>query len=224
MAAQLGQRTSCPLYWGNGRLARCGNAGSANFCAPGFFSTREKEPLFRSTRPSDLLYFHRQQNSAKPMLISFKNRKVGPIASAELTFARRLWVASQHVAAANDRGMDATHNVIVLFDEIEEHLHPRWQRSIVKGLRKAIPLVCEALGLRKTDLRHFLSTPSPLVISALEDEFALADAERDKWFAFDMNMSTRKVDIAEPSFSHRKCIAAKFSRNSALRSIRIWST
>ena len=54
------------------------------------------------------------------------------------------WAVSQHVAAAEDRGMDTTHNMIVLLDEIEAHLHPRWQRSIVRGLRTAIPLVCDA--------------------------------------------------------------------------------
>ena len=128
------------------------------------------------------------------------DRNAGPMAPGELTFARRLLVASQHVAAANNRGMDATHNVVIPFDEIEAHLHPRWQRSVVKGLRTAIPRVCEASGLRKEELQLFLSTHSPLVMASLEDEFASADAKNDKWFDFDMNMSTHKVDISETTF------------------------
>ena len=149
------------------------------------------------------------------MLISFKNRNVGPMASGEFAFIRWLLAASQHVAAVNNRRiMDTKRNIVVLFDEIEAHFHPRWQQAIDKGLHTTTPLVCETAGLRKEDLRHLLSTPSPLVIFALEDEFASADAERDMWFDFDMNMSTRKVDISEPSFSPQGTAMA-FSPNSA---------
>ena len=42
---------------------------------------------------------------------------------------------------------------------------------------------------------QFLSTHSPLVMAALEDELASSAAESNKWFDFDMNMSTRQVDI-----------------------------
>lgn len=94
------------------------------------------------------------------MLISFKNRKVGPMADAAQS-------------------------------------HPRWHRSIVRSLHAVFPLVCEADGNSKEELQLFLSMHSPLVMSALEDEFASSDAEHDKWFDFDTNMSTRKVDIAE---------------------------
>ena len=73
--------------------------------------------------------------------------------------------------------------------------HPHWQRSIVRSLHAVFPLVCEAAGLRKEELQLFLSTHSPLSMSVSDDGFVSVDAKIDKWFNFDMNMSTRQVDI-----------------------------
>lgn len=64
--------------------------------------------------------------------------------------------------------------------------------------------ICEAAGLLREDLQLFLSAHSPLVMAALEDEFASSDPESNKWFDFYMNMSTRKVDVAESSFSQQQ--------------------
>ena len=96
------------------------------------------------------------------------------------------------------------HNIVVPFPENEAHLHPRWRRSIAKGLRTAIPLVCEAAGLLKDELQLFLSAHSPLVMSTPEDEFESSAAEHNRWLDFYMYMSTRKVDIADSSFSRQQ--------------------
>ena len=133
------------------------------------------------------------------MLSSFENRNFEPMADGELAFARWLnvleWVSLQHVAAGNDRRMDATHNVGDLFDESVVRLHSRWQRSIVKGLGSATSLVCEVAGLRKEKLQHIFPTHSSLVMSTLEDKFVPGDTESDKRFGFNMNMAIRQVDI-----------------------------
>jgi predicted ATP-binding protein involved in virulence len=47
---------------------------------------------------------------------------------------------------------------IVLIDEIDLHLHPRWQRVAIKGLRDAFP-----------KLQFILSTHSPQVLSSVEN-------------------------------------------------------
>ena len=118
-----------------------------------------------------------------------------------------VWAISQHLDAARNRGMDTTHNVILLFDEIEAHLHPRWQRSIIKGVLDALPKLCDLAGLVKNELQMFVSTHSPLVMSALEDEFYCEDGQscgqRNKWFDFDLNGETRQVEIEEPDFNPR---------------------
>ena len=109
--------------------------------------------------------------------------------------AHGTWAGSHHVVVICDHRMGVMHNIVVPFPENEAHLHPRWRRSIAKGLRTAIPLVCEAAGLLKEELQLFLSSHSPLVMAALEDEFASSAPESNKWFDFDMNMSMRMVDI-----------------------------
>ena len=97
--------------------------------------------------------------------------------------------------------MDPAHSVILLFDEIEAHLHPRWQRSIIRGVRTAIPRLCEAAGLPQAKLQVFLSTHSPLVMSALEDEFATSSEVENKWFDFDMDRDTGQVNVSERPFA-----------------------
>lgn len=111
------------------------------------------------------------------------------------------WAVSQHVDAAKNRGKDPAHSVILLFDEIEAHLHPRWQRSIVRGVRTAIPRLCEAAGLPQAKMQVFLSTHSPLVMSALEDEFMSPENGDNKWFDFDLAPDTGRVTISERPFT-----------------------
>ena len=111
------------------------------------------------------------------------------------------WAVSQHVDAARNRGMDPAHSVILLFGEIEAHLHPRWQRSIVRGVRTAIPRLCEAAGLPQAKMQVFLSTHSPLVMSALEDEFMSTENGDNKWFDFDMERDTGRVSVSERPFA-----------------------
>lgn len=57
-------------------------------------------------------------------------------------------------------GADAPLHVegVVLIDEIDLHLHPRWQRVAIKGLRDAFP-----------KLQLVLSTHSPQVLSSVEN-------------------------------------------------------
>lgn len=57
---------------------------------------------------------------------------------------------------------------IVLIDEIDLHLHPRWQRSIVQKLRSTFP-----------NIQFVLTTHSPLIINHLKPEniFLLEDGD-----------------------------------------------
>ena len=42
-----------------------------------------------------------------------------------------LWARSEHIRAAHQLGEKPTRQMVLLFDEIDTHLHPRWQRAIV---------------------------------------------------------------------------------------------
>jgi AAA15 family ATPase/GTPase len=61
-------------------------------------------------------------------------------------------------------------------DEVESHLHPQWQRSI-------LPAVLEvAIGLQQQmKIQAFVTTHSPLVLASLEPSF---NEENDRLFLF----------------------------------------
>ena len=42
---------------------------------------------------------------------------------------------TEHQIAADLPGENMVRQVTMLFDEVESHLHPRWQRSILRALR-----------------------------------------------------------------------------------------
>ena len=48
---------------------------------------------------------------------------------------------------------------IVLIDEIDMHLHPKWQWNIVKALKKTFPMV-----------QFIVTTHSPIVVASCKDE------------------------------------------------------
>jgi predicted ATP-binding protein involved in virulence len=74
--------------------------------------------------------------------------------------ARRLAIANEH---ANDTSLN---DGIVLIDEIELHLHPRWQRQIISALRNTFP-----------NIQFIITTHSPQVLSEIKQNelFILAD-------------------------------------------------
>jgi hypothetical protein len=89
-----------------------------------------------------------------------------------------LWSWNEHRRAAQQLGEAPTTQVVLLFDEVESHLHPRWQRTILRSL----------LTVTKTLHAHahvqlLAATHSPLVLASAE---ALFDDSTDAWFDFDL--------------------------------------
>ena len=69
-----------------------------------------------------------------------------------------LWVTDFLGWAAALKGeLDASTAGIVIIDEIEQHLHPKWQKRVISDLRKAWPLV-----------QFFAATHSPLVARSFQ--------------------------------------------------------
>lgn len=121
-----------------------------------------------------------------------------------------VWAISQHAKAAKYRGLKPTDQIIFIADEIETHLHPRWQRSVMGGLIKTLNNLCVKEGFGRPAIQMFLSTHSPLVMAALEDFFYSGQVElpfvgnendgRNKWFDLDLDINTGKVGIKEKDF------------------------
>ena len=102
-----------------------------------------------------------------------------------------VWSWSKHVSAAAQFGLDRARRVILLFDEVDAHLHPRWQRTI-------IPAILEVMNSLATDeeeaipVQIIASTHSPLVLASVEPHF---DEDRDRLFHLDIR--DRQVHLDE---------------------------
>lgn len=121
-----------------------------------------------------------------------------------------VWAISQHAKAANLRGIRVTDQIVFIADEIETHLHPRWQRSVMEGLIKTLDELCDREGFGSPEVQMFISTHSPLVMAALEDSFYNpqrslptfddVDDSRHKWFDLDIDDDSGMVHIEPKHF------------------------
>ena len=91
-------------------------------------------------------------------------------------------VAIEHRLAAEQLGEEPCDSVVLLIDEVESHLHPRWQRSILSSLTGAM----RELGTPEA-VQMVVTTHSPLVLASAEAWF---DEERDAWFDLDLENDT----------------------------------
>jgi hypothetical protein len=89
-----------------------------------------------------------------------------------------VWTWYEHVKASELLGQAPTNQLILLMDEVESHLHPQWQRSIVP----AILGVANGLN-KKIKTQVVATTHSPLVLASVEPDFS---ETKDKLFLFSL--------------------------------------
>ena len=99
-----------------------------------------------------------------------------------------VWSWSEHVRAAEQLGLQTAGQVVLLFDEIDAHLHPRWQRTIVPAILR----VMDRLTGRDSNMQLIAATHSPLVLASVEPHF---DEERDRLFHLDFRDGRVQLDI-----------------------------
>lgn len=76
-----------------------------------------------------------------------------------LDLARRMVECNPLPEGEQERdGFGRQSRAVVLIDEVDEHLHPSWQKTVLHGLRRAFP-----------QAQFFVSTHSPLVLSSEKD-------------------------------------------------------
>lgn len=90
-----------------------------------------------------------------------------------------VWTWYEHVKASELLGQAPTNQLILLMDEVESHLHPQWQRSIVP----AILGVANGLS-KKIKTQVVATTHSPLVLASVEPDFS---ETKDKLFLFSLD-------------------------------------
>ena len=99
------------------------------------------------------------------------------------------WAWTNTASWANHIGEPTTRSIIMLFDEVESHLHPRWQRTILGSLRNLSSTLLD--GAR---LQIVVTTHSPLVMASAEAWF---DSEQDAWFDLDLEGDPPRAVLRE---------------------------
>lgn len=78
-----------------------------------------------------------------------------------------VWAWHEHRVAARLLGKDPVKRFVILFDEPETHLHPRWQRTILPSLLAAV----RELSRDSPSPQFLVASHSPLVAASLEPSF-----------------------------------------------------
>lgn len=104
------------------------------------------------------------------------------------------WVWLEHQIACLLLGTECASQVIFLVDEIEAHLHPRWQRSVVSSLLRVVNSIAKSFQL-KAQVQVIATTHSPLVMASVEPQFI---PMLDAWFDLDVvrNGGKAKVELS----------------------------
>ncbi|MBM3457981.1 MAG: ATP-binding protein, partial [Armatimonadetes bacterium] len=89
-----------------------------------------------------------------------------------------VWTWEEHLRASHLLGQEPTRELIFLVDELEAHLHPRWQRTLLRALLTAVAELSPELPVQL-----LVTTHSPLVMASAEPWFA---SEQDAWFDLDL--------------------------------------
>ena len=105
------------------------------------------------------------------------------------------WAWKEHRLAASHFGQDPTDSVVMLFDEVESHLHPRWQRTILSSLRNLGSALLDSASLQLV-----VTTHSPLVMASAEAWF---DPEQDAWFDLDLEGDPPRAVLRERDYLRR---------------------
>jgi AAA domain, putative AbiEii toxin, Type IV TA system len=105
-----------------------------------------------------------------------------------------VWTWQQHLRAAKLTRQEPAREIVLLIDELEQHLHPRWQLVILPALLETVK------ELMKSDVRVQIiaTTHSPLVMASLEP---LYDNAQDAWF--DLNLVEGKVTLEKMPWRRR---------------------
>jgi hypothetical protein len=104
-----------------------------------------------------------------------------------------LWSWNEHLRASELLGQEPTKAVVLLFDELESHLHPKWQRTILSSLLHIV----EALH-SDAKVQLIAATHSPLILASAEPFF---DSGRDAWF--DIDLEANQVILRRRHFVKR---------------------
>lgn len=134
-----------------------------------------------------------QTHQQLPVPILFASAGIRRIAAFAYVL---LWSWREHRRACELTGSEPTHQVTLLIDEIEAHLHPRWQRSILGSIVGLANQMYQAkVTEKKVSVQILAVTHSPLIMASAEPLF---DPEQDRWLDLDLNSQAEVVLTQRP--------------------------
>ena len=104
-----------------------------------------------------------------PVLISHASAAVRRIAALAYVL---VWAWQEHIVTSMAVRQEPQRQLVLVIDEVEAHLHPRWQRLIVPAIMRVASGL--SLALRP---QLYVATHSPMVLASIEPDF---DRGRDR--------------------------------------------
>lgn len=101
-----------------------------------------------------------------------------------------VWCWEEHLKAKELLGEEPETKTVFLVDEVESHLHPRWQRTVIPALMKVMDEL-----MASSEVQLIAVTHSPLIMASVEPFF---DAQQDAWF--DLDLVNNQVILSQRQF------------------------
>lgn len=101
-----------------------------------------------------------------------------------------VWCWEEHLKAKELLGEEPETKTVFLVDEVESHLHPRWQRTVIPALMKVMDEL-----MASSEVQLIAVTHSPLIMASVEPFF---DAKQDAWF--DLDLINNQVILSQRQF------------------------
>jgi hypothetical protein len=115
----------------------------------------------------------------RPLLLEFVSSGVRRMLSLAyaLTWA---WVEHRRALRLTQGSATAAHRIVLLVDEVENHLHPHWQRLILPALMAAVNRIAD----HQLPVQILATTHAPLVLASMETRF---DSQQDRLYNFELD-------------------------------------
>lgn len=103
-----------------------------------------------------------------------------------------VWAWNEHKENCKLRGIKPDSRIVVMVDELEAHLHPKWQRTILPALIEVQKHLAAEL-----EVQFIIATHSPLIMASSESVF---DATTDKLFQIKLSAENANAELSEESY------------------------
>lgn len=103
-----------------------------------------------------------------------------------------VWAWNEHKENCKLRGIKPDSRIVVMVDELEAHLHPKWQRTILPALIEVQKHLTAEL-----EVQFIIATHSPLIMASSE---AVFDAATDKLFQIKLSAENANAELSEESY------------------------